>query len=1284
MAQSAIATGAAAGGRPGAPRQRLPRGAQAHRGGAEVGPAAGGGGDQLARARHRHGRGRPGRSRSRRRRRSPPGCSGSAGPGTRSGAVSRGVVFPKHRGDLLSCAVVARAHARRADRGAALSAQPARRAGPADRRDGRDGPVARSTSSPRWSAGPRRSPSCRPRALDATLDMLSGRYPSTAFAELRPRIVWDRATDLLTGRPGAQHLAVTSGGTIPDRGLFGVFLAGAERGGPGGRAGRGDGLRVAGRRRLPARLDLVADRGDHAGPGAGLARPGRAGPDAVLEGRPARAGRSSWAGRSGRKLREIVQHGPRAGRADLAGTGLDAWAADNLLSYVDEQRDGDPAPARRPHRAGRAVPRRAGRLAAGRALRARREGQRRLGAGDRAPADRAVRRGRAGAAQRRRHRGAPARHVDPSGRTPPPGAELVVFDPEEIAQLVEESIGSSAMFAARFRECAARALLLPRRDPRRRQPLWQQRQRAAQLLDVAREFADFPVTLEAARECLQDVLDVPGLVELMRDVAGRKVRLVEVETQRPSPFARSLLFGYVGAFLYGGDVPLAERRAAALALDSTLLGELLGRVELRELLDPAVVAETERRLQWLDGSRDACATPRTWSSCCGSSAICPRWRCVGRGGATRVAGRAGRRRAGRSRSADRRRGAARDRAEDAGRMRDGARGGAAGRRSPQAYLEPVRRPDRRSRRPLRPHPRPVHRGRRARPGSASASSWWSRPSSASARGGPGHRRRVHPVARRDGAEWCDARGAAAAAPALAGRAAPGDRAGTPRGARRVPAALAPDRLGSRPGRRGGRGGDGAAAGRADPRLGVGAAGAAGPGRRLHPGLPGRALRLGRAGLGRRRLDPRRGRLDRVRLGRDGAAAAAARRPGLAAERTARAGARRTGGGRRCSSASSPSRSTRRARARALAAIWDLVWAGLVSNDTLAPGPGPALRRRRAQARAATRAARPVPRPRPGLAGEPAQRARSAAARSAAPPTVAGRWYLLPDRDTNPTRRATALAEALLERHGVLTRGAVYGGGPARRVRGRLSGARRAGGARRRPGGATSSRVWAAQFAVPGAVDRLRALDDPGRAGCRGPARARPRERSCWPRPTPPTRTAPRCPGPSGWSRTASRAKAPSRARARGGAGRATGQVARRVRWWSRSPATSPLRGAWRADATLLCGRSGAARPGRAGAGRRGQGRRPRPTERGAGGRRGDPGLTPARSAHRGRVPSHAPRPAPAPLTAADGHPAPPAAQPWPPPFRPPPAAAPPPTAVHCRAPPCVIASACRRESTPGR
>ena len=208
-------------------------------------------------------------------------------------------------------------------------------------------------------------------------------------------------------------------------------------------------------------------------------------------------------------------------------------------------------------------------------------------------------------------------------RTSRPAPTWWSSSPTRSAQLVEESVGTSALFAARFRECAARSLLLPRRDPRRRQPLWQQRQRAAQLLDVAREFADFPVTLEAARECLQDVFDVPGLAGLMRDLAGPQGPPGRGgDAERPSPFARSLLFGYVGAFLYGGDVPLAERRAAALALDSDpARASCSAGSELRELLDPAVVAETERQLQWLDRPAPTCATPRTWPSCCGCSVI---------------------------------------------------------------------------------------------------------------------------------------------------------------------------------------------------------------------------------------------------------------------------------------------------------------------------------------------------------------------------------------------------------------------------------------------------------------------------------------------------------------------------------------------------------------------------------------------------------------------------------------------------------------------------------------
>lgn len=186
---------------------------------------------------------------------------------------------------------------------------------------------------------------------------------------------------------------------------------------------------------------------------------------------------------------------------------------------------------------------------------------------------------------------------------PPVAATDVVFDKGEISQVVTEQVGGSALFASRFRECAARALLLPRRSPGKRTPLWQQRQRASQLLQVASEFGSFPIVLEAVRECLQDVFDVPGLTELMGDLEARRVRLVEVTTQEPSPFARSLLFGYVAQFLYEGDSPLAERRAAALSLDSHLLAELLGQAELRELLDADVLGELERELQWLTDDR---------------------------------------------------------------------------------------------------------------------------------------------------------------------------------------------------------------------------------------------------------------------------------------------------------------------------------------------------------------------------------------------------------------------------------------------------------------------------------------------------------------------------------------------------------------------------------------------------------------------------------------------------------------------------------------------------------
>ena len=187
----------------------------------------------------------------------------------------------------------------------------------------------------------------------------------------------------------------------------------------------------------------------------------------------------------------------------------------------------------------------------------------------------------------------------------PPGADLFVFEQTEIDDIVTEQVGGSALFASRFRECAARALLLPRRDPGKRAPLWQQRQRSAQLLEVARKYPTFPILLETVRECLQDVYDLPALRDLFGRLARRQIRLVEVETPTPSPFAKALLFDYVGTFMYEGDSPLAERRAAALSLDSTLLAELLGRVELRDLLDAGVIEATERELQRLPQDRHA-------------------------------------------------------------------------------------------------------------------------------------------------------------------------------------------------------------------------------------------------------------------------------------------------------------------------------------------------------------------------------------------------------------------------------------------------------------------------------------------------------------------------------------------------------------------------------------------------------------------------------------------------------------------------------------------------------
>jgi len=528
--------------------------------------------------------------------------------GHQVGAVSRGVLFPKFRGDLVQTAVVV-------DRMRAGAIESLRV--PANPVDVLAQHIVAMCAMDDWSVDDletlvrKAAPfGALPRSiLESVLDMLSGRYPSDEFAELRPRLVWDRVTGTLTGRPGAQRLAVTSGGTIPDRGLYAVFLA----------SGEGTGRRVG---ELDEEMVYESRIGDVFTLGTSTWRIEDITHDKVLvtpaPGQPGKLpfwkgdslGRPVELGRAvGEFVREIGRLGPDKARARVTATGLDAWATDNLLTYIDEQRE---ATGHVPDDRNIVVERFRDELGDWRVA-----VHSPFGAQVHAPWALCV------AARMRERFGVdvqamhgddgivfrlPDIEFDDAGSTGL-GLELmslIALDADDVDDLVTAEIGGSALFAARFRECAARALLLPRRRPDRRQALWQQRQRSAQLLAVAAQYASFPIILEAVRECVQDVFDVPGLTALMRDIGSRKVRLVEVETPMPSPFARSLMFGYVAQFLYEGDSPLAERRAAALSLDPTLLAELLGRGEgaaLRDLLDPEALARTESELQRLAEGR---------------------------------------------------------------------------------------------------------------------------------------------------------------------------------------------------------------------------------------------------------------------------------------------------------------------------------------------------------------------------------------------------------------------------------------------------------------------------------------------------------------------------------------------------------------------------------------------------------------------------------------------------------------------------------------------------------
>ncbi|WP_129289561.1 ATP-dependent helicase [Streptomyces sp. N1] len=1001
--------------------------------------------------------------------------------GHQVGAVSTGVVFPKYRGDLVQSAVVT--ERMREGRIEALRV-------PSNPLDVLAQQIVAMTAMDTWqfddllALARRAAPfsSLPESAFTAVLDMLAGRYPSDAFAELRPRVVWDRVAGTVTGRPGAQRLAVTSGGTIPDRGLFGVFLAGADPKKGGGRVGELDEEMVYESRTGDVfTLGTTSWRIEDITRDRVLVSPAPGVPGRLPFWKGDQLGRPLELGRAlGAFVREVGALPEEDARLRLLAAGLDAWAAENLLTYLKEQRE---ACGHVPDDRTVVVERFRDELGDWRVVI-----HSPFGAQVHAPWALAL-----GARLSERYgMDAQVMHADDGIvlRLPdadllgldllddeasdpgtafdteqsPVGAQDVTFDKGEIEGIVTDQVGSSALFASRFRECAARALLLPRRSPGKRTPLWQQRQRASQLLQVASEFGSFPIVLEAVRECLQDVFDVPGLTELMGDLEARRVRLVEVTTPEASPFARSLLFGYVAQFLYEGDSPLAERRAAALSLDSRLLSELLGQAELRELLDAEVLAELEQELQWrtedrrikdAEGVADALRVlgPLTSAELAERGAD-PAW-------ARELAGA---RRVIEVRIASVEHWAA---IEDAGRLRD-ALGVALPVGVPEAFTEPVKDPlgDLLARYARTHGPftaaaaaerfglgRAVTEGALERLG-------------ASGRVVQGE---FHPAG--VGQEWCDAtvlrRLRRRSLAALRQELEPVE-----------PTALARflppwQHLGGQ----GLRGLDGLV--RAVEQL----QGAAVPASALEKlVLPSRVAQYQPAML------------DELTATGELLWAGSGSLPGkdgwvslyladnaplllppphpleLSPLHQAVLDALAGGYGLFFRQIADQVRATHpTASDQALAdAVWELAWSGRLTNDTVAPlrallGSG------RTAGSTAHRARRSVPRGRFGaLTAAPRPASRTG------PPTVAGRWSLLPPLEPDPTLRAHALARTLLDRHGVVTRGAVAAEG----VEGGFSAVYRvlsafedSGQARR---GYVVEGLGAAQFAMDGAVDRLRA------------------------------------------------------------------------------------------------------------------------------------------------------------------------------------------------------------------
>src|SRR6478735_5768867 len=423
--------------------------------------------------------------------------------------------------------------------------------------------------------------------LENVLDMLAGRYPSDEFAELRPRIVWDRTAGVVKGREGARRLAVTNAGTIPDRGLFGVFQVDG-----GGRVGELDEEMVyEARQGQTFMLGASTWRIEEITRDRVLVSPAPGVPGAVPFWKGEGVGRPYELGqRIGEASRELVALSDESATRRLRSEyHLDALASRNLLAFLREQERSSAVPTDRTV----VVERFRDEIGDWRVCVL-------TPFGGRVHAPWAM----ALAARLRESLGAEVQSLwsddgialhFPDADAPPSLADLFV-EPQELEDLVVQEVGSTALFGARFRENAGRALLIPRRRPGQRTPLWQQRLKAQSLLEVARKYGSFPIVLETYRECLQDVFDLTALRGILRGLQTREIDLVDVETPSASPMAASLLFDYVATYMYEDDTPAAERRAQALSLDRELLRELLGQEELRELIDAGALAEVEASL----------------------------------------------------------------------------------------------------------------------------------------------------------------------------------------------------------------------------------------------------------------------------------------------------------------------------------------------------------------------------------------------------------------------------------------------------------------------------------------------------------------------------------------------------------------------------------------------------------------------------------------------------------------------------------------------------------------